>query len=162
MKTLSLDLSTKSSGWAIWEDNNLIMHGCIVKKSKDVIKRIAQMRDQVISLIRFYNIDKIVMEEVRPDYNSHTGKVLIWLQAAVVIAAYELNSKIEYNFINASEWRAALNIKQGRGIKRDQLKPQDIQYVKDKYDIEVNDDEADAICIFDGYCIKNDGEINWE
>lgn len=40
MKTLSLDLSTKSSGWAIWEDNNLIMHGCVVKKSKDVIKRI--------------------------------------------------------------------------------------------------------------------------
>lgn len=162
MKTLSLDLSTKSSGWAIWEDNNLIMHGCIVKKSKDVIKRIAQMRNQVISLIRFYNIDKIIMEEVRPDYNSHTGKVLIWLQAAVVIAAYELNSKIKYDFINASEWRAALNIKQGSGIKRNQLKPQDIQYVKDKYDIEVNDDEADAICIFDGYCIKNNEEINWE
>lgn len=58
------------------------------------------------------------MEEVRPDYNSHTGKVLIWLQAAVVIAAYELNSKIKYDFINASEWRAALNIKQGSGIKR--------------------------------------------
>lgn len=162
MKILSLDLSTKSSGWAVWEDNNLVVHGCITKKSKDVIKRIIQMRDQIINLIKNYNINKIIMEEVRPDYNSHTGKVLIWLQAAVAIAAYELNSKIEYDFINASEWRAALNIKQGRGVKRDQLKPQDIQYVKDKYDIEANDDEADAICIFDGYCIKNDGEINWE
>lgn len=162
MKILSLDLSTKSSGWAVWEDNNLVVHGCITKKSKDVIKRIIQMRDQIINLIKNYNINKIIMEEVRPDYNSHTGKVLIWLQAVVAIAAYELNPKIEYDFINASEWRAALNIKQGRGIKRDQLKPQDIQYVKDKYDIEVNDDEADAICIFDGYCIKNDGEINWE
>ena len=36
------------------------------------------------------------------------------------------------------------------------------KYVKDKYGIEVNDDEADAICIFEGYCIKNDSEINWE
>lgn len=162
MRTLSLDLSTKSSGWAVWEDNNLKSHGCIVKNSKDVIKRITQMRNQVINLIRFYNIDKVIMEEVRPDYNTHTGKVLIWLQAAVVIAAYQLKPKIEYDFINASEWRAALNIKQGKGIKRNQLKPQDIQYIKDKYNIEVNDDEADAICIFDGYCIKNNNELNWE
>jgi len=28
------------------------------------------------------------MEEVRPDYNAHTGKVLMWLQSAIVIAAY--------------------------------------------------------------------------
>jgi hypothetical protein len=34
------------------------------------------------------------MEEVRPDYNLHTGKVLMWLQAAIVIAAYEINPKI--------------------------------------------------------------------
>jgi len=31
-------------------------------------------------------------------------------------------------------------MKQGRGMKRDTLKPQDIQYVKDKYSITVNDD----------------------
>jgi len=31
---------------------------------------------------------------VRPDFNLHTGKVLMWLQSAVVIAAYEINSKI--------------------------------------------------------------------
>jgi hypothetical protein len=31
---------------------------------------------------------------VRPDYNSHTSKVLMWLQAVVVIAAYEIDPKI--------------------------------------------------------------------
>lgn len=162
MNILSLDLSTQSTGWAVWSDSSLKAHGCIVKKSKDVIERIVWMRNQIISLIKIYNIDKIIMEEVRPDYNNHTGKVLVWLQAAVGIAAYEIDSKIQYDFIGASEWRAALSMKQGRGIKRDQLKLQDIKYIKDNYNIEVNDDEADAICIYEGYYIKNNNEINWE
>lgn len=102
------------------------------------------------------------MEEVRPDYNSHTNKVLMWLQAAIVIAAYEINPKIKCSFVGASEWRAALSIQQGRGVKRETLKPRDIQYVKDKYNIKVNDDEADAICIFDAYWSKESNEINWE
>jgi len=45
-------------------------------------------------------------------------------------------------------------MKQGRGIKRETLKNQDIKYVEDKYNIKVNDDEADAICIFDSYWTK--------
>lgn len=102
------------------------------------------------------------MQEVRPDFGTHTTKVLMWLQAAIIIAAYEINPKIEYEFVNASEWRAALKIKQGRGIKRNQVKISDIEYVKNKYNITVNDDQADAICIFDAYWEKNDNEINWE
>ena len=58
--------------------------------------------------------------------------------------------------------KIADKIKQGRGIKRDQLKPQDIQYVQNKYHVKVNDDEADAICIFDAYWEKFNNEINWE
>lgn len=162
MKILSLDLSTKSSGYAIGQDELIQQHGCITTKSKDVIKRIITMRDQIAILIKNNNIDKIIMEEVHPDYNSHTYKVLKWLQAAVVIAAYQVNSKIQYNFLNASEWRAVLNIKQGRGITRDSLKPQDIEYVYKKYNILVNDDQADAICIYDAYWQKNNNEINWE
>ena len=102
------------------------------------------------------------MEQVRPQYNSHTNKVLMWLQAVIVVATYEIDSNIECQFIGASEWRAALKMKQGRGIKRNQLKPQDIQYVQNKYGITVNDDQADAICIFDAYWIKFDNEFNWE
>ena len=58
------------------------------------------------------------MEEVRPEYNSHTNKVLMWLQAVIVVTAYEIDSNIEYEFVGASAWRAALKIKQGRGVKR--------------------------------------------
>lgn len=40
-----------------------------------------------------------------------------------------------------------LGFKQGRNIKRAQLKAQAQKFVKDHYDIEVTEDEADAICI---------------
>lgn len=162
MRLLSLDLSTKSSGWCVGQDGNLESHGCISASSRDVVKRIIKMRDQLSEIVKNNKIDKIIMEEVRPEYNSHTNKVLMWLQAVIVVAAYEVNPKIEYEFIGASEWRAALKIKQGRGVKRQALKPQDIQYVESKYGLKVNDDEADAICIFDAYWEKFDNEINWE
>lgn len=162
MKILALDLSTKSSGWAFGEDTILKLHGCITASSKTVEQRILKMRNQFINLMIRYCPNKIIIQEVRPQVNSHTNKVLMWLQGVISVAAYETNHKIQIQFIGASEWRAALKVKQGRGIKRDEVKSSDIQYVKNKYNIIVNDDEADAIGIFDSYWIRNDNnEINW-
>jgi hypothetical protein len=47
-------------------------------------------------------------------------------------------------------------------VKRSTLKEKDIEFVKDKWGIEVNDDEADAICI--GFALSNEveTEINWD
>ena len=163
MKILSLDLSTKSTGFAVGQDGKLESHGCITAASRDVIKRIIKMRDELSKIIKDNKIEKIIMQEVRPEFGgSHTAKVLMWLQAVVVVAAYQINAKIEFEFITASSWRAALRIKQGPGVKRDSLKLQDIYYIQDKYGVKVNDDQADAICIFDAYCQKFDNEINWE
>ena len=162
MKILSLDLSTKSSGWCIGQDEHLELHGCVTASSKNVLNRIIKMRDAFSEIIKNNNINTIIMEEVRPQYNSHTNKVLMWLQAIIVITAYEINPNIECHFIEASSWRAALKIKQGRGVTREKLKPQDIQYVQNKYNITVNDDQADAICIFDAYWKKFNNEINWQ
>lgn len=161
MQILALDLSTHSTGYAIGVDTELQLHGCITSSYKDVEKRIIYMRDQISTIIKNNKIDKIIMEQVRPQVSSHTNKVLMWLQAVVVIATYEINPKIQIQFVGASEWRAAIKIKQGRGIKRDEVKIRDIQYVKDKYNISVNDDQADAICIFDSYWIKEDNQLNW-
>lgn len=162
MKILTLDLSTKSSGYCVGQNEIIQQHGCITASEKDVEKRIIKMRNQISKIIQKHNPKKIIMQQVRPEYNSRTNKVLMWLQAAIVIASYEISPKIQCQFVGASEWRAAIKIKQGRGIKRNQLKPQDIQYVKNKYNITVNDDQADAICIFDAYCNKENNQINWE
>lgn len=163
MKLLSLDLSTYSTGYAIGTDAILQQHGCIIAKSKNVEQRIIQMRKQIVNLIINNKPNKIIIQQVRSQVSNHTNKVLMWLQGAIILVAYQCDPTIKIQFVNASEWRAAIKIHQGRGIKREQVKAHDIQYVKNKYNIDVNDDQADAICIFDSYWIKNqNNEINWQ
>ena len=53
--------------------------------------------------------------------------------------------------MQANKWRKNLGIKTGRGIKRENLKPLDIKYVKDTYGIDANDDVCDAICLYTAY-----------
>ncbi len=168
MNILSLDVSTKSSGWAFFKDGELIDHGYITSASTDVIKRIYIMRDGIKDVLDKYEVSKVIVEEVRPEGgygvgNTHTHKMLMWLQAAIAFMMHDNFQQIDLEYIYPSSWRAALGIKNGRGIKRTTLKEADIDYVKEKYNINVNDDEADAICIGLAQYIKADtNEINWE
>lgn len=57
MKILSLDLSTKSSGYALGEDGKLALHGCITSSARDVVKRIIVMRDEIKEIIKNNQID---------------------------------------------------------------------------------------------------------
>ena len=152
---LFLDLSSKSSGWAIGDQYGaLITYGCIVSGSTNVFKRIQVMRDNIQKLIAEHNITKVVFEEVFEMFsNTRTQKVLMWVQGIVLMAIYEINPKVEYDFVIPSSWRSKLGIKTGRGVKRESLKQADVNYVKDKYGIDANDDVADAICIHDAYYI---------
>ena len=168
MNILSLDLSTKSSGWAYFKDGELIEHGCVTSASTDVIKRIYIMREAVAALLTQYEVSKVIVEEVGPEGgygvgNTHTHKMLMWLQAAIAFIIHDNFPNVEIEYIYPSSWRANLGIKNGRGIKRTTLKEADIDFVKEKYNIDVNDDEADAICIGLAQYVKIDNnEINWD
>ena len=169
MYLLSLDLSTKSSGWAVFNDGNLVDYGCITASSTDLIKRIKKMTDELqISALNKYEIGKVIVEEVRPEGgygvgNQKTHKALMWLQAAVAFMLHDNYPTVELEYIYPSSWRASLGIKNGRGIKRQTLKEADVEFVKTKYRINVNDDVADAICIgLAQYVQQDDNEINWE
>lgn len=166
MKILSLDLSTKSSGWAVFKDGILLDYGCISSSSTDLLKRINIMLDGIKEILNKHNdIDKVYAEEVRPEnglQNLKTHRALMWLQGVVALEIYNFNKKIELELIYPSSWRASIGIKTGRGIKRTSLKEKDMQFVKENYNLDVNDDIADAICI--GYANSHDieTEINWE
>lgn len=150
MKLLSLDMSSKSTGWAIFENDKLINYGCIASGSTDLIKRIHIMVDTIENIIQEYQPEHIILEEVRPDLvgsNIQTYKALTWLQGAFAMMVHDKFPKVETQYIQASSWRSKCGIKTGRGIKRDALKQADINFVKEKYSITVNDDIADAIGI---------------
>ena len=167
MKILSLDMSTKSTGWAIFEEKELKDYGCITSSSTDLIKRIHVMIDSLREILNKNQIDKIIIEEVRPDIgasNLQTHRALMWLQAALAFLIHDEFKKIMITYIYPSSWRAKCGIKNGRGIKRETLKEADIRFVKNTYGIEVNDDIADAIAI--GHSEINEsqdkGMIIWE
>ena len=70
------------------------------------------------------------------------------LQGGLMLLNHKNNSKRKIEFIQPGSWRSKCGIKTGKGIKREALKMADIQFVKDKYNIDnINDDIADAICI---------------
>ena len=84
----------------------------------------------------------------------------MWLQAAIAFLMHETQSKAEIEYVYPSEWRAKCGIKNGRGVRREAAKEHDIKFVKDTYNIIVNDDIADAICIGYSYSNNVDTEIN--
>ncbi len=148
MKILAIDASTKSSGIAIFEEKNLIHYACITATSDDLFKRIHKMTDEIKKYIEEYKIEKIILEEVRPENglaNIKTHKALMYLQGAIAMMVHDTFSKIEIIYIYPSEWRKQCGIKTGSGVKRASLKEKDIAFVKEKFNIAVNDDIADSI-----------------
>ena len=163
---LSLDLSTKSSGIAIFDNNKkLIDYTCITASSTDLVKRIYKIiNDLKLFCQKYDNIDTVVIEEVRPEGNQYgvgnqkTHKALMYLQAALVFFMHDNYPKVKIEYLYPSEWRSRCGLHTGRGIKREELKKADIAFVKKLYNIEVNDDIADAIGI--GYAYLSPEE-NW-
>ena len=154
---LSLDASTKRTGYAIACKDGTYMCGAIASTSTRLEKRLTIMRDEIKKLLEDYNIEKIIIEDVRPDNtNVHTAKVLTWLQGLIAVAAFEVNPKIEFEMIGASSWRSILGL-QKHCVKREAQKVMDIEYANncgfplDTPLTETQDDEADAICILTAY-----------
>lgn len=86
----------------------------------------------------------------------------MYLQAALELLVYDNYSKVKINYVYPSSWRATCGIKNGRGLKRETLKQADIKYVLDNFNIETNDDIADAICIGHSVFLPQESdELNW-
>lgn len=148
MIVLSIDASTKSTGVAVFQQGQLIHYECINSNNTNVYIRIEKMVKKIIQLCTLYNPTDIIMEDVLPEDVKHNQKVfkaLIYLQAAIVLQLYKYNFDVK--FYTASHWRAQVNIHTGRGIKREELKYASQKLVKNIYNIDVNDDISDAICI---------------
>ena len=85
----------------------------------------------------------------------------MYLQAGITFLLHENFPHIEVEYVYPSEWRASCGIRNGRGIKRESLKEEDINFVKQNYGITVNDDVADAIGIGHAYVNKLDNKFDW-
>lgn len=161
---LALDLSSKSSGWALkdLDTQELVDYGCITCSDKNGIIRIIKMRQQLIELLTKHDsIAHIIAEDIPlTNVNTNTYKLLTYTQFALIEAILTVTPHTNYNFIYPNSWRSKIGIKTGAHVKREKLKQADIQYVYNKYGITVNDDIADAIGIADSYFIQEKNKID--
>ena len=156
MNIIAIDASTKSSGIAIYKHNQLVKHTCITASSSDLFNRIKVMVDQIKNIIiQDPDIEYIVLEQVRQEgfVNIKTYKALMYLQGCIGMMLHQNFKHIQLDFMYPSEWRKVCQIKQGRGVQRTKQKENDILWVKQNFNLDVNDDIADAIGL--GYAYIN-------
>ena len=111
MITMAIDGSTKSTGLAIFEDEELKFYTCISSSHKNVLTRISQITKGIEDLNKQWNPDQVIMEQIIPDNlndvkwsrNQATFKALFYLQAAIALMFHYYNKEVE--FIGASSWR---------------------------------------------------------
>ena len=143
-KILNLDQSTKITGYSVFINNNLDTYGLLTANAneKNPIERMKEMNDKIIALINNVKPDYIVLEQVQFQNNYGTFQQLSQLQG--VIMAYLFKINIGFNLIEPTAWKSCCGIK---GRKRIEQKANTQKFVKERYKVDVSEDEADAIGI---------------
>ena len=154
MYLLALDCSTKSTGFAVFKNKELLVCNCITASSTDLYKRIHKMVDGILAIVEQMEITQIVMEEVIPDHskNTNTFRALMYLQALIHIEMHDKHPEVQIETVYPSSWRSTCGIEDGRSSKREQKKQKDIDFANHTYNLSLtNDDTADAVCIGHAY-----------
>ena len=161
MIRMGLDGSTKSSGWCIFDDDELLCYGKIVAdKDLEWRERVVYMMKEVASLIREHHVKELCVElPVKTIANVNTLEQLFSLHGAILGVASALH--IKFTPINVNTWRSELglldNIPQKTKDKRSILKERSVYLANNLYDLNLvwksktsaknDDDISDAILI---------------
>jgi crossover junction endodeoxyribonuclease RuvC len=149
MVILGIDSSTTSTGWGVIDtkfDNELrlIDYGSIKPpKQLETIDRIIYISRELRRILQDFKPELIVIEEMNVTRNMNTIRALAGLITEIEVMLR--NRQALYVKMTPSEWRKKVGIKCKND--REMLKKASIEYVQEKYNEKVTDDEADAICI---------------
>ena len=145
-KILALDQASKNTGYAIFANNQYSTHGLIQSSSSDLGVRLKHLRYELAVLILNNNINEVIFEDIQLQENIGnnvaTFKTLAEVMGVIVELLTELN--IPYRSVLSSEWRKRLKI---NGNSRKIQKEKAQTYVRNRYSLDVSEDEADALCI---------------
>lgn len=128
-------------------DNGVPVHyeAIDLSKDKDPEHRTKEMFLSVVALFEQYRPDCIAVEGVQKQANDKTMIMLSGLRGMLMGWAY--THCIPVVSPMPVEWRRILGYTQGPKVKREQLKEQSINYVREHYGIIATEDECEAICI---------------
>lgn len=121
-------------------------------KKENIDYRISEMIKELDKVFNDYIPEVIVMEDTYANKDMYAYKKLCHLQGLVL--SYCITKKVTFILKPPQSWRKDLDFEiteNGMQHTREDYKLMSVKYIKDKYGIEVTDDEADAICIGDSY-----------
>ena len=160
MRLLALDQSTRTSGWAVFDNEKLLTHGKFTADHSDVGDRLFYIRKKVIELIDQFNIDEVVFEDIQLQNNVVNNIQTFKSLAEVFGVLYELfvEIKMPRTAILSTVWKSTLGIK---GKDRPAQKKAAQEWVINTYHISPTQDECDAICIGAHYLKKKNDVFDW-
>ena len=160
MRILALDQSSRVSGWAFFDDNELIEYGKIdLSNEPQVEKRLHKLRCLIRDMIQELKIDKVILEDIYMDgqriNNVQTFKTLAEVFGVLFELCVDLEIPVEA--VLSGTWKSTLSI---RGKTRPEQKHAAQDWVLKNYGIKATQDEVDAICI--GAHIIKQNVNNWD
>jgi len=128
----------------LWENEKLTDYGKLNSdiKENNPIERMNRMYFLIKDLLHKHNPEFVVLENVQFQNNYKTYAQLSQMQGVVFSLLFE--RELGFLLIEPIAWRSFCGIK---GRKRAEHKAAAIQLVNDKFQIDTDEDTAEAICI---------------
>ena len=109
-------------------------------------KRISSLKSQLNELIGRVEPNTIIMEDIQCQKLNIVGyKTLAMVLGVLENYLYERG--IDYHIVSPNQWRKQYGFNKGKKKKRAELKALAISYIKDTFDKDVSEDEAEAMLI---------------
>ena len=162
MRLLALDQASRTTGYAVFEDDKLVKSGTFTLRSDDVGERLVDYRKHIEKLIIDNDIEEVAFEDIQMQgqvNNVQTFKVLAEIFG--VTQEFLVENGHSYHIISSNTWKSKLQIK---GRTRVEQKRNAQIYVLENFDKKVSQDESDAICIGASIVLdnkKNKADFNW-
>lgn len=147
-RVLALDQATYTTGYAIFDNKQLVKYGVFDVDQDKIIARIHEVKIWLINMIKNIEPDLIAIEgiQLQDDAKKKMGVTtfqdLAWLQGVLLECAYDLG--IQCEICHTATWRNHCKVK---GRSRTDKKRSMQLIAKSWFDISVSEDEADAIGI---------------
>ena len=157
MMLLALDQASRVTGWALFEDNKLKAEGKFsLSPSLAIGDRLAEFYNNLSRLFGNHNFDELAFEDIQLQAgNVKTYKMLAMIQAMAIL--WCTTHGIKYYILSPSHWRKILkeqySVEWGR--KREEQKQSAMNFIKQKYNLDVSSDEADAICLGTAHILES-------
>lgn len=146
-RILAFDQASITSGWSVYDNDELVKFGNWTSDGSHSTDRIMKTKRWVANMIQTWKPNLVVLEDIQLQKFDGGEQVLTYKKLAHlqgVLENYCYENGYIYKVVPPATWRAYNNVK---GKTRQDKKRSAQLLVKSLYDLNVTQDEADAVLI---------------